>query len=998
MTWHHDRLPELVRAMAGRPRHEALRGHVTELLRSGFGAQYDEIGHEVYLLDGRGRIDTMWGATVIELKSDLRRELDDVLARLPVYLADAAARSPSPRPVTGLATDGATFIAYALRDGALRELARYATDPERPNELLAWLEPLLSDRPDILPEPRIVVQAFGRASLTFGQSRMALDALWAVLRNDPEVQLKRDLWDGLLREAYGEDVGDDSLFLQHTYLTIVVKAIAARVLDLPVDDPAALLSGRALADEGIIAAVEADFFDWPLKLTDGAELVRHVALQTARFRLRDVEADVLKILYESLVDPDQRHDLGEYYTPDWLAARIVATAMDAPLEQRVLDPACGSGTFLFHAVRRLIAAGRAAGWTSPRILEACAENVRGLDVHPVAVTLARVTWLLALGDLATDRPARLTVPVFLGDAMQWNLRRYVGGADVLVEVPGDDRPLQIPAGFAEDQTAFEQGLDALNQGLADDATPDSVGRALRRIEGATPADADALMATFAHLQALYREGRNGIWTFVFRNLVRPIWLSRPEQRADVLVGNPPWIVYRHLGAGMKDRLREALREYGLWVGGNLATQQDMCALFWARGAERYLAPGGCIAFVLPYAVLNAPVYAGLRGGQMNQVQVRLTGGWSLERVWPIFGAQSGSSTTSTCVLFGRRETSGAHPEMVDRWEGRLPRRDANDEEATSALTHSRTPWPRARTLVGASPYRTRFRQGAVVVPRRFFIVDPEPVGRLGGRRDAPRMRGRAGQLDKFPWTTVEPPRGPVELQFLRHLALGETILPFHLMTPATAVIPLEGATVLDSRAAGEAGFRHLAAWLRDAETKWAANCNKDARGEPRMTLRDQIDYMSKLSTQAGPSTIRVLYTKGGTRLSAVRIAANDILVDHKAYWAAARSAEEAAYLTVVINSAAVLAKVSDLQTHGEAGTRRDFDNLVWTLPIPEYDDTDPLHRDLAAAASHAETVAAAVDLTDARHFTAKRRAIRAALVADGVAAEMEAMVDALLPP
>jgi len=72
--------------------------------------------------------------------------------------------------------------------------------------------------------------------------------------------------------------------------------------------------------------------------------------------------------------------------------------------------------------------------------------------------------------------------------------------------------------------------------------------------------------------------------------------------------------------------------------------------------------------------------------------------------------------------------------------------------------------------------------------------------------------------------------------------------------------------------------------------------------------------------------------------------------------------------------------------------------LVWTLPIPEYDDADLLHRDLAAAATHAENIAAAVVLTDAQHFTAKRRTIRAALVADGIAAEMEALVDALLPP
>ncbi|MGH7067881.1 MAG: N-6 DNA methylase, partial [Acetobacteraceae bacterium] len=847
------------------------------------------------------------------------------------------------------------------------------------------------------PEPRVVAQAFGRGSVTFGTARMALESLWAELRGNPEVRLKHDLWNGLLREAYGEDVGEESLFLQHTYLTIVVKAIAARVLDLSVQDPVALLSGQALADEGIIGGVEADFFDWPLRRPAGAELVRHVALQTARFRLRDVEADVLKVLYESLVDPDQRHDLGEYYTPDWLASRIVAAAVDAPLTERVLDPACGSGTFLFHALRRLIAAGRAAGWPGPRILEACQENVRGLDVHPVAVTLARVTWLLGLGSLTEEREAKLTVPVFLGDALQWNLRRYVDSADVLVEVPGDT-PLQIPAGFAEDQAAFEQGLDTLHQGIAEGATPEAVGLSLRRIEGAAAADADALAATFARLQALYRAGRNGIWTFVFRNLVRPVWLSRPEQRANVLVGNPPWTVYRHLSPGMKDRLREALQQYDLWVGGHLATQQDVCALFWARGAERYLRPGGRIAFVLPYAALNAPVFAKLREGRLGpEIEVRVTGGWSLEKVWPIFGAQSGSSTTSTSVLFGRREAAGPLPAEVDRWEGRLPGRDVDDAQATQALTHSRVRWPRARTLVAVSPYRARFRDGATIYPRRFFIVEPEPESRLGSRRDAPRVRGRAGALDKEPWKSVAPPHGPVEKEFLRQLVLGETIAPFRLFNPVTAVVPIHGSDVLDSAAANAGGFRYLAAWLRDAEAKWAAHCNKDADGCPRMSLRAQIDHMRKLSCQAGQGGVRVLYTKAGTRLSAARISPSGALVDHKAYWAPVRSENEAGYLIAIVNSALVLAKIADLQPHGQRD-KRDFDNLVWTLPIPEYDDTDPLHRDLAAAAAHAEKIAAAVEMGDSQHFTARRRAIRAALMADGVAAEIEAMVDALLPP
>lgn len=993
--WHRDTLPGIVRAMAARPRHEALRGHIAEILREHFRVPFEELNHEAYLLEGRGRIDVLWGATVIELKSNLTREIAAVHARLPEYLADAARRSPGAAP-TGIATDGVDFIAFQLREGELVELARHRTNPEQPHDILAWLELLLSDKPDLAPEPRAIRQAFGRASLTFARARLALDALWQTLRTHPEVALKRDLWTRLLGEAYGEEVGDDTLFLQHTYLTTVVKSVAARVLGLPVGNPAALLAGRALQEEGIHGAVEADFFDWPLLRPEGETLVRQIAEQAARFNLAAVEADVLKVLYESLVDPDQRHDLGEYYTPDWLAHRVVAAAVEHPLEQRVLDPACGSGTFLFHAIRRLVAAGTAASWPPSQILEACAAQVRGLDVHPVAVTLARVTWLLALGPLIEHRAGPLTVPVFMGDAMQWNLRKYLDDADVVVEVPGGGGPLHIPAGFAENQEAFETGLDELNQGLARDATPQAVGAALRRIQGAAPKDADRLAETYGRLRALYKAGRNGIWTFVFRNLVRPVWLSRPEQRAHVLVGNPPWIVYRHLSPAMKDRVRDGLRAHNLWIGGHLATQQDMWALFWARGAQRYLAKGGTIAFVVPFAALNAPVFAPLRQGRLGETRIRLTNAWALEKVWPIFGSQTGVSTTSTCVIFGRQQMAEPPPAEIDRWEGHLPHRDAHEDEAAGCLTHTRAPWPRERTLIGASPYRQRFRNGASLFPRRFFLVEPEPVGRLGARRDAPRMRGRAGALDKQPWSQVEPPRGPIEIQFLRPVILGESIVPFRLLESPLGVVPLDGTDNLSARHAIERGYRHLADWLYDAETKWNATSNKDSNGVPRMTLAERADHMRNLSIQGGPPNIRVAYTKAGTRLSAAVIPADASVVDHMAYWAPVRSPAEADYLAAIINSEFVLVRVADLQVHGQKD-KRHFDNLVWTLPIPEYDATDPLHRDLAAAAAQAEQVAAAVDLAPHNHFTAKRRAIREALAAHGIAAEIESLVAALLP-
>lgn len=460
-TWREDHLPEIVATLANRPGHESVRTLITDILHHGFGVDYHAIDHEVRMPEVHGRADTLFGSVVFEFKRDLRQELQDVLARLPDYLGERERQTQ--RRFLGIATDGATFVAYELREGALVEVGRHEPNRARPEALLAWLEPALSNRDDLTPDPLTVERELGRNSLSFGRARGVLERLWAELGAHSEVLLKRQLWDGLLREAYGTAVGDDALFLQHTYLTVVAKTIAARVLDLPADDAAAILSGQALDEVGIQGAVESDFFDWVLQLPDGEDLVRRIARQTARFRLRDVEADVLKSLYESLIDPAQRRDLGEYYTPDWLAAKIVAHSLTAPLTQRVLDPACGSGTFLFHAIRRKLAAGEAAGIERSVAIAACVEQVRGLDVHPVAVIIARVTWLLALGPAIAEREGELHVPVFLGDAMQWNLRQIGDTRDVVVAVP-DEAPLHVPAGFAEDQARFDHGLQTLSQG------------------------------------------------------------------------------------------------------------------------------------------------------------------------------------------------------------------------------------------------------------------------------------------------------------------------------------------------------------------------------------------------------------------------------------------------------------------------------------------------------------------------------------------------------
>ncbi len=412
MTWRRDELPKTAATLASRPGHETVRVLVADVLRYGLHANLDELGQEVQAPDIGGRLDTLFGATVFEYKSNLSRERGDVEARLPDYLADRERKTG--RRFLGVVTDGRAWEAYELRDGKLALLGKpLDLSPAQPDALLAWLEPALADRDDLPPEPLAVQRALGRDSFAFGHARAVLGELWDALRGHPEVALKRQLWDGLLREVYGQPVGNDALFLQHTYLTIVAKTIAARALGKETDSADAILSGALLEQDGIYGAVEGDFFDWVLLDPRGAALVLQIARQAARFDLRDVQADVLKALYESLIDPDQRHDLGEYYTPDWLATKVVARAVERPLDQRVLDPACGSGTFLFHAVRHLLAAAKEAGLPDTEAVRRCAERVRGLDVHPVAVIIARVTWLLALGPAITERQGAYTCPSFL---------------------------------------------------------------------------------------------------------------------------------------------------------------------------------------------------------------------------------------------------------------------------------------------------------------------------------------------------------------------------------------------------------------------------------------------------------------------------------------------------------------------------------------------------------------------------------------------------------
>ncbi|HLF07737.1 MAG TPA: N-6 DNA methylase [Dehalococcoidia bacterium] len=983
-----ERLKDIVVELVTRPGHEKVRTLVYDLLVNGLGASSWALDFEKPLPEVHGRADALLGRTVFEFKRDLRRETADAEEELTRYLSHREAETTE--RFVGIATDGQAFVPYELRSGRLVGLTPFRPAVDDPRGLLAWLDAAATLLADLTPDLDTVRKEFGRASLTHQVARHRLADLWAEVKGYPEVAVKRRLWADLLERVYGSSVDSDDLFFQHTFLTIVAKAMATRILGVELPAAAGLLAGQPFQAAGIEGAVESDFFDWVLAASGGADLVARIARQVARFRLADVQADVLKGLYESLIDPEQRHDLGEYYTPDWLAARMCDRLITDPLGQRVLDPACGSGTFLFHSVRRFLAAADAAGLGNHEALARCCGQVLGVDVHPVAVLIARVTYLLAFGERLRDHP-RMSIPVYLGDSLQWNTRGFLAEREVLIEVP-DGPLLHFPAAVVNNPASFDAVIETMIDLSERDAPADALRAWLRREHRLADQDEDSLAETYEALRGLRRQQRDHIWGYVARNLSRPVWLSSGGQRAHVVIGNPPWLSYRYMSRDMQATFRKECQDRHIWAGANVATHQDLSAYFFARCVELYLRLGGTIGFVMPYAALNRKQFEGFRKGYFGRRQqsmnpfatVRFTEAWTFdENVQPLFPVPS-------CVLIAVPAEPGALPATVTAATGTLPRRDASPAEADRYLNWREAPWPVSAEFAGGSPYRESFRQGATMVPRMLCVVERVPAGRLGENPVAPLVQSRRTRQEKPPWRDLQPLRLNVETQFLRPLYLGESIAPFRLLSPVLAVVPWDepSGRLLDATVADREGHLNLARWLRSAEQLWREH------GRNRMTFLQQLDYYGKLSAQFPLPPIRIVYAKAGTLPTAAVLRNQEAVVDHKLYWAATGE-DEACYLTAILNSETARSRVAHMQSRGQWGAR-DFDKLMFELPIPRFDSANARHQALAAAAKEAEAIAAHVPLAEAMHFVTARRRIRAALREDGVAQRIDALVAELL--
>ena len=183
----------------------------------------------------------------------------------------------------------------------------------------------------------------------------------------------------------------------------------------------------------------------------------------------------------------------------------------------------------------------------------------------------------------------------------------------------------------------------------------------------------------------------------------------------------------------------------------------------------------------------------------------------------------------------------------------------------------------------------------------------------------------------------------------------------------------------------------LATWVRTAEETWKAHSSG------AMTLTEQIDYMSKLTQQVPVPPIRVVYAKAGMHVSAALVTDQRALIDHKLYWAAVSSESEGNYLVGILNTPTLTELVRPLMSYGK--DERDIDKAVWKLPIPAYDNTNPLHTEIAQVAK-----ALTADLAERQwrsdYFVTIRQDVRAWLLTNDNGRKLDNLVRELLgePP
>jgi N-6 DNA Methylase len=399
-----------------------------------------------------------------------------------------------------------------------------------------------------------------------------------------------------------------------------------------------------------------------------------------------VDPEMLGRAFESLMAPGDRRRTGAFFTPFSLVERVTTSALAAALGDdgarvlagepllpaarkrvldtldslTVLDPACGSGAFLVHALERISSLRAALGDrrdTSMIRRDVLMRSVFGVDVNPTAVWLCELRlWLSVVIESDESDPTAVTpLPnldrhIRVGDALSGRafgptdarhgdavhvrrLReryaratgrrkmihlRHIERAERACAIAAIETELRAISGKRRDMLAARRGRDLFGERYQPSHDERSSAGVLR-----------SRATSLRKLRRRIADG--GALPFAFATHFADV---AARGGFDVIVGNPPWVRAHEIPPALRAQYR---REYDVaraaaWepgaiaagAGRGFAAQVDAAALFVERSVK-LLAPRGTMALLLPVKLWRSLAGGGVRrmlmdGARLGRVE------------------------------------------------------------------------------------------------------------------------------------------------------------------------------------------------------------------------------------------------------------------------------------------------------------------------------------------------------------------------------------------
>ncbi len=474
------------------------------------------------------------------------------------------------------------------------------------------------------------------------------------LTNEQVDKIKNQV--GFVAPTMGAESVSGLLFIIHTYNALIMKLLGAELVsyynltqykdfcgnlasleenDLFETIRNDIEKSQFFETVGIKGFVEEAIFSWYLDSTESinrkeiSDSLREALVQVSLYRFDDLTSarskDVLKGFYQALVPDVLRKSLGEFYTPDWLVTDTLTRAnYDSWLEKRVLDPTCGSGSFLLQVIQLKRKEAEAIGLSAEETVDLLLNTVWGFDLNPLAVQSARVNFLIAISDLIVECKAKeIELPILLADSVYSPAKNPEGDEDIVEYRIGSSTAnllITIPAELAFDRVALDKVFSIMGDNVDKDLEFAEVGKNLLRRKVLSEEQLNGwekpLKETYDRVLSLHRKNWNGIWFRIIRNF---FWSATAGQ-FDLIVGNPPWVRWSALPIDYRQKVKDTCEEYEIFSetkfhGGN---ELDISGMITYTASDKWLSYGGKLLFVITQTHFQSPSSQGFRSFKINE--------------------------------------------------------------------------------------------------------------------------------------------------------------------------------------------------------------------------------------------------------------------------------------------------------------------------------------------------------------------------------------------